>query len=81
MVNLPMTSVAELRSHRIAIAACFAFRREISSSALWDFFDSIDPKQPFIAVDGRQRPNTLARGFSGNLGPQPKAEHRGHIDG
>jgi hypothetical protein len=41
MVNLPMTSVVELRSHRMAIAACFAFRREISSSALWDFFDSI----------------------------------------
>jgi hypothetical protein len=45
MVNLPMTSVAELRSHRIAIAACFAFRREISFSAFWDFFDSIDQKR------------------------------------
>jgi hypothetical protein len=44
MVNLSMTSAAELRSHRIAIAACFAFRQEINSSALWDFFDSIDPK-------------------------------------
>jgi hypothetical protein len=43
MVNLSMTSAAELRSHRIAIAACFAFRQEINSSALWDFFDSIDP--------------------------------------
>jgi hypothetical protein len=41
MVNLSMTSAAELRSHRIAIAACFAFWREINSSALWDFFDSI----------------------------------------
>ena len=42
MVNLPMTSVMELRGHRMAIAACFAFQREISSSVLWDFFDSID---------------------------------------
>jgi hypothetical protein len=41
MVNLPMTSVVELRGHRMAIAACFAFQREISSSVLWDFFDSI----------------------------------------
>jgi hypothetical protein len=43
MVNLPMTSVMELRGHRMAIAACFAFQREISSSVLRDFFDSIDP--------------------------------------
>jgi hypothetical protein len=41
MVSLPMTSVMELRGHRMAIAACFAFQREISSSVLWDFFDSI----------------------------------------
>src|ERR1035441_8124502 len=41
MVNLPMTSVMELRGHRMAIAACFAFQREISSSVLRDFFDSI----------------------------------------
>jgi hypothetical protein len=27
----------------MAIAACFAFQREISSSVLWDFFYSIDP--------------------------------------
>ena len=45
MVNLSMTSAAELRSPRIAIAARFAFRQEINSSALWDFFDSIDPKR------------------------------------
>jgi hypothetical protein len=45
MVNLPMTSVVELRGHRMAIAACFAFQREISSSVLWDFFDSIDPER------------------------------------
>ena len=43
MVNLPMTSVMKLRGHRMAIAACFAFQREISSSVLRDFFDSIDP--------------------------------------
>jgi hypothetical protein len=41
MVNLPMTSVMELRDHRMAIAASFAFPREISSSVLRDFFDSI----------------------------------------
>jgi hypothetical protein len=45
IVNLPMTSVMELRGHRMAIAACFAFQREISSSVLRDFFDSIDPTQ------------------------------------
>jgi hypothetical protein len=32
-----------LKVHRIAIAACFVFLREISRSACWDFFDSIDP--------------------------------------
>jgi hypothetical protein len=42
MVNLPMTSIMELRGHRMAIAACFAFQREISSSVLRGFFDSID---------------------------------------
>jgi hypothetical protein len=41
IVNLPMTSVMELRGHRMAIAACFAFQREISFSVLRDFFDSI----------------------------------------
>src|SRR5664279_6648986 len=41
MVNLPMTSVMELRDHRMAIAASFAFPREISSSVFRDFFDSI----------------------------------------
>jgi hypothetical protein len=41
MMNLPMTSVMELRGHRMAIAACFAFQREIGSSVLGDFFDSI----------------------------------------
>jgi hypothetical protein len=45
MVNLPMTSVAEHRGHRMAIAACVAVQREISSSVLWDFFDSIDPQE------------------------------------
>jgi hypothetical protein len=42
-VNLPVTFVVELRGHRMAIAACFAFQREISPSVLWGFFDSIDP--------------------------------------
>ena len=45
MVNLPMTSVMELRDHRMAIAASFAFPREISSSVLRDFFDSIGQKR------------------------------------
>jgi hypothetical protein len=49
MVNLRMTSVMELRDHRMAIAACFAFRREISSAVLWDFFDSIDPSETLAA--------------------------------
>jgi hypothetical protein len=49
IVNLPMTSVMELRGHRMAIAACFAFQREISSSVLRDFFDSIDPKRSFLS--------------------------------
>jgi hypothetical protein len=31
----------------MAIAACFAFQREISSSVLWDFFDSIGQKRHF----------------------------------
>jgi hypothetical protein len=41
MVNFPMTFVVDHRGHRMVIAACFAFQREISSSVLWDFFDSI----------------------------------------
>jgi hypothetical protein len=56
MVNLPMISVMELRGHRVAIAACFAFQREISSSVLRDFFDSIDPNRTFI------RSNPCSRG-------------------
>jgi hypothetical protein len=35
--------VFELRAHRMAIAACFVFQREIGRSVFWDFFDSIDP--------------------------------------
>jgi hypothetical protein len=31
----------------MAIAACFAFQREISLSVLWGFFDSIDPSETF----------------------------------
>jgi hypothetical protein len=31
----------------MAIAACFAFQREISSSVLWDFFDSIGQTRRF----------------------------------
>jgi hypothetical protein len=52
MVNLPMASVAKLRSHRMAIAACFAFRREISSSVLWDFFDSIGQNRKWQGSHG-----------------------------
>jgi hypothetical protein len=32
MVNSPTTTVAELRGRRMAIAACFAFQREIGFS-------------------------------------------------
>jgi hypothetical protein len=38
--------LVELKAHRMAIAACFVFRREISRSVFWDFFDSIGRKQP-----------------------------------
>jgi hypothetical protein len=44
-LNSPVISGAALRAHRIAIAACFVFQREISHSVFWDFFDSIDPKR------------------------------------
>jgi hypothetical protein len=44
-----VTSVAELRAYRMAIAACFAFQREISRSVFWGFFDSIDPQETSIA--------------------------------
>jgi hypothetical protein len=44
-MNLPVTSVVELKAHRMAIGACFVFRREISRSVFWDFFDSIDPSR------------------------------------
>ena len=43
--NSPVTSVVDLRAHRLAIAASFVFRREISDFAFWDFFNSIDPKR------------------------------------
>jgi hypothetical protein len=39
--ELTVTSVVGLKAHRMAIAACFVFRREISRSVFWDFFDSI----------------------------------------
>jgi hypothetical protein len=32
VVNSPVTSVVELRAHRMAIAACFVFQQEISRS-------------------------------------------------
>jgi hypothetical protein len=44
-VNPPVTSVVELNAHRMAIAACLLFRREISRFVFWDFFDSIDPSR------------------------------------
>jgi hypothetical protein len=62
IVNLPMTSVVELRGHRMAIAACFAFQREISSSVLWGFFDSIDPTETSTMHRGR-RPEVNGRLF------------------
>jgi hypothetical protein len=40
-----VTSVVELKAHRMAIGACFVFRREISRFVFWDFFDSIDPER------------------------------------
>jgi hypothetical protein len=35
----------------MAIADCFAFQREISSSVLWEFFDSICHKRKSIGAD------------------------------
>jgi hypothetical protein len=40
-MNSPVTSAVELKAHRMAIAACFVFRREISRSVFCNFFDSI----------------------------------------
>src|SRR5664280_2623984 len=65
MVNLPMTSVMELRGHRMAIAACFAFQREISSSVLRDFFDSIgqnakySPRVDVFRFASKLRPSSM----------------------
>jgi hypothetical protein len=41
--NSPVTSAVELKAYQMTIGACFVFRREISRSVFWDFFDSIDP--------------------------------------
>ena len=62
MVNLPMTFVMELRGHRMAIAACFAFQREISSSVLWDFFDSIGQTRRFRDAPEESGPPQEQRG-------------------
>ena len=43
-MSSPATSVTGLGTCRRTIVACFVFRREISRRAVWDFFDSIDPK-------------------------------------
>jgi hypothetical protein len=53
--NSLVTSVVDLRAHRMAIAACFVFRRKISRSAFWDFFDSIGQKRSFPNRSGRER--------------------------
>ena len=44
-MNSPATSATGLRAYRRAIVACFVFQQEISRRAVWDFFDSIDPRQ------------------------------------
>jgi hypothetical protein len=40
-MNSPVTSATGLRAYRRSIVACFAFRREISRKAAWDFFDGV----------------------------------------
>jgi hypothetical protein len=45
--NSPETSVVELKAHRMEIGGCFVFRREISRSVFWDFFDSIGQSRHF----------------------------------
>jgi hypothetical protein len=62
--NSPVTSVVEPKAHRMAIGGCFVFRREISRSVFWDFFDSIDPDrtsapQIHISFDQTGRPPTI----------------------
>jgi hypothetical protein len=70
MVNLPMTSVVELRGHRKAIAACFAFQREISSSVLWDFFNSIGQTRRFADAPITPGPSPVNRHHqTGPTGP------------
>jgi hypothetical protein len=57
----------------MAIAACFAFQREISSSVLWDFFDS-------IGTNAKCRPHRATSEFGGkaeniysrDIGSDPK---------
>ena len=48
-MNSPVTSVTGLTAHRRAIVACFVFRQKNSRKAV-DFFDSIDPKLPFLTA-------------------------------
>jgi hypothetical protein len=50
MVNLPTTSVVELRGLQMAVAVCFDLQREICSSVLLAFFDSIGQSRRFRDV-------------------------------
>ena len=43
----PLTPVTGLRAHRQATVVHFVVRLKISHKAIWDFFDSIDPKRTF----------------------------------
>src|SRR6195256_5218767 len=40
-MNSRATSIAGLRPHQSAMAACFVFWREISRTAFWDFCNTI----------------------------------------
>jgi hypothetical protein len=44
-MSSPVTSVIGLAAYRRTIVACFVFRRDINRKAVWDFFDSIEPKR------------------------------------
>jgi hypothetical protein len=43
--------------HRMAIGACFVFRRKFSRSVFWDFFDSIDPELTLNIAEARTPPS------------------------
>jgi hypothetical protein len=60
----------------MAIVACFVFRRKISRSAFWDFFDSIGQKarSRIVAVEPRFTPDSGPQRATERL--RPRANNR-----